>query len=125
MKKPVRIGRALELASAAVLLPALTGTAAAQNAASCERLASEGNATVRITAASVVAAGAFTPPPPVLVPGQNPPPPPPATPPPPPNQRRATTADAGFGLGMNGGRANARYPELPAFCRVTATLAPP
>ena len=31
---------------------------------------------------------------------------------------------AGLGLGRNSGRPNARYEELPAFCRVIATLVP-
>lgn len=35
-----------------------------------------------------------------------------------------TLGDAGRGLGLNGGRANAQYRELPAFCRVAATLVP-
>ena len=37
---------------------------------------------------------------------------------------RVTLGSAGLGLGYNGGRPNAQFTELPAFCRVTATLAP-
>src|SRR5262245_47848584 len=101
--------------------------AAAQTApiapAACQRLATLAFSNTTITAAEVIPAGAFMPPgaggaggagrggggggggiP--AVPG------------------RVTLGSAGLGLGYNGGRPNAQFSELPAFCRVTATMTP-
>jgi feruloyl esterase len=40
------------------------------------------------------------------------------------NRHPVSLAGAGLGLGNNGGRPNAAFMELAAFCRVTATLMP-
>jgi feruloyl esterase len=91
----------------------------------CERLASISLPNTTITRTEVVTAGAFTPPvnpatrggggssalagtlgPVPDVPG------------------RVTANTAGLGLGYNGGRGVPPFRELPAFCRVAATLKP-
>ncbi|MEQ1910616.1 MAG: tannase/feruloyl esterase family alpha/beta hydrolase [Vicinamibacterales bacterium] len=139
------------VALAALLVSILVSPAAARAQqttiapASCERLASLTFPNTTITRAEVVAAGAFTPPAaggqqggglsPALGPGRAAG----AGPAAPPNAQggqggaaggipdvpgRVTLATAGLGLGYNGDRPNAQYRELPAFCRVTATLTP-
>jgi feruloyl esterase len=107
----------------------MSGVALAQNTprtpAACETLASLSLPGMTIASAQVVNAGAFTPPnlagrggaggssafagtlgPVPDVPG------------------RVTANTAGLGLGYNGGRGIPPFSTLPAFCRVTATLAP-
>jgi feruloyl esterase len=104
-------GRLLSSAIIGVLLNFSGG--ASSYAATCAELASERLPHVRITNVQVVAAGAFR------QPGggrQNVPPLLPRGP--------ITLGSAGFGLGYNGGRPNARYEELPSFCQITATLSP-
>jgi feruloyl esterase len=117
----------LQLTVIALLSPTVAVTASAQTAAMCERLATQFSPTIRISSSAVVPAGTFTPP------GQQPgggrgggaraggP----------PQGAGATTPTgriglgaAGLGLGHNGGRPNARFEELGAFCRVTASLMP-
>src|SRR5262245_25551389 len=101
------------LSSAATAVIISIGSNVPASAATCEALASETFPHVKITSVQVVAAGAFR------QPGggrQNVPPIRPRGP--------ITLGSAGFGLGYNGGKRNARYEELPAFCQVTATLTP-
>ena len=96
------------------------------SAATCEELAQHARAlkNVRVTAVETVAAGAF------IVPGaagrQGGAGPAAAAPPGlgGVGAGRIGLGAAGLGLGNNGGRANARYEELPAFCRVIVTLVP-
>lgn len=108
--------RAVQLAFLALFCPVVAGSVSAQTAAACERLAADASPTVRITAATVVPAGAFVPP------GGR------AGGPPPVNATTPTgrvgLGAAGLGLGRNGGRANVLYAELSAFCRVVVTLVP-
>jgi feruloyl esterase len=118
-----RSSRIFPLALLALCAPGWIATASAQSAATCEALATNASPTVRITASTVVAAGAFLPPGQQLAPGLRaggPPPPTAVTTP----TGRIGLGAAGLGLGRNGGRANAYFDELPAFCRVTATLVP-
>jgi len=100
------------VAAALVCIGAGLAVSPRAHAATCESLASLAIPNVRITLARTVPAGGFTPPG-----GAR------QTFPPPPRPH-VSLASAGLGLGYNGGRANARFEELPAFCRVTATVAP-
>lgn len=96
-----------------------------QTAAACERLASLSLPNTAITLAKVVDAGAFVAPAAPGAPGGGgssrfagtlgPVPDVPG---------RVTGAAAGLGLGYNGGRGIPPFDELPAFCRVAATLTP-
>jgi hypothetical protein len=103
-------------------------------AASCESLASLALPNTAITLAETVVPGAFTPPAAGNRQGGGLAP---ATPPArgagagpgggrgaAPARGRVTLASAGLGLGYNGGRTNAAFSELPAFCRVAVTLTP-
>jgi feruloyl esterase len=109
-----------------VLVPrASLGQSAPQPPAGCERLAALSLPNTTITLAQVVIAGAFAVPvnnaarggggssalagtigPVPDVPG------------------RVTANTAGLGLGYNGGKGIPRFSQLPAFCRVAATLKP-
>ena len=104
-------------------------------AASCESLASRALPNTAITLALTMVPGAFTPPaagnrqggglapataPPARGAGAGPGAGRGAA----PARGRVTLASAGLGLGYNGGRANAAFSELPAFCRVAVTLTP-
>src|SRR5262245_3833086 len=109
----VRASIPVVVVSAAILLTTKPVAAQAARPMPCESLTSVSLSNVKITSVETIAAGMFR------QPGggqQNVPPIHPRT--------RVTLAHAGFGLGYNGGRPNARYEELPAFCRVTATLSP-
>ena len=98
-------------------------SALAQAPTACEQLGAESSPTIRITASSLVPAGAFVPPGQPGAGGARAGGPPPAAPAVTQTGRIGLGA-AGLGLGRNGGRVNARFDELPAFCRVTATLVP-
>jgi hypothetical protein len=109
-----------------ILLIWLAGATSAtgQTSATCAQLAAEGSARTRVTGAALVPAGAFTLPvqPGLGAPGAGPRA---GGPPAAAASQAARGIGAGpQGLGRNGGRRAATYPELPAFCRVTATLVP-
>lgn len=103
----------------ATFWPAVVPATSAQTAAACAQLVAQATAKIRITGAGVVAAGTFVPPnqagPATTGRGG-------ATPAVAPQAGRG--GGGGQGLGRNGGRPGALYAELPAFCRVSATLAP-
>lgn len=89
------------------------GASAAAAPASCESLAALSLPNTTITSARIIAAGAYAPPgtapslPPVHAPGPT------------------STLAARLGLGYEGGRGRPpQFSELPAFCRVTATVKP-
>ena len=108
------------------------GTAAVVAATNCEAVAQQARAlrNVRVTAVETIAAGSFAAP---GVGRQNGPGPaagrqigpgPAAAAPGGAGPGRNRARGRRVGLGNNGGRPNARYDELPAFCRIAVTLMP-
>ena len=114
------------LVATVVIVPSLaTAQSTPRTAAACERLASLSLPNTTITLAQVVDAGRFVAPASPGAPGGGgssrfagtlgPIPDVPG---------RVTANAAGLGLGYNGGRGIPPFGELPAFCRVAATLKP-
>lgn len=134
-----RVSGVFTLAIAALVFPGLAPSALAQGMANCAQLLGEASPGIRITSAEVVAAGTFAPPnqpalggPPSAAGGRDGGAAPTARAGGPAAGARGGAqaargvgaAGGGQGLGRNGGRPGARYAELPAFCKVTATLVP-